>query len=53
MEPSTSGRDGLPGIRGQMQGSATAGPLPHAPVGYDMRKRYASYAVSYMIAVAG
>lgn len=43
MEPSTSGREGLPGVRGQMMGSAPAGALPHAPVGYDMRKRYALF----------
>lgn len=40
MGPSTSGREGLPGVRGQMQGSAPAGALPSAPVAYDMRKRY-------------
>lgn len=41
MGPSTSGREGLPGRRGQVQGFASAGVLPNAPVGYDMRKRYA------------
>lgn len=39
MGPSTSGREGLPGSRGQVHGSAPAGGAPSAPVGYDMRKR--------------
>lgn len=41
MEPSTSGRGGLPGVSGQMQGAGPAGALPNAPVGYNMRKRCA------------
>ena len=43
MEVSTSGQDGLVGVRGQMLGSAPAGALSNAPVGYDMRKRYALF----------
>ena len=43
MGPSTSGREGLPGVRGQMQGSAPAGALPTAPLAYDMRKRYSLF----------
>ncbi|KAL3136772.1 hypothetical protein ABBQ38_005486 [Trebouxia sp. C0009 RCD-2024] len=39
MEPSTSGREGLLGSRGPVQGSGPAGAAANAPVGYDMRKR--------------
>lgn len=41
MEPSTSGREGLLGSRGPVQGSGPAGAAANAPVGYDMRKRCA------------